>query len=143
MFFFSVWKDGLVKLNEDIKVEMQEVQKENEKLRQDNLKVRTENKQFYGERSLMLHEIEKETILPQNAEVNKILKLNQTSNWLFYFLKELKKLLLKYRDDYINLSVVNTALIKRNESAAEKIKELQKLNFQIRSASNIQDQLGL
>ena len=38
---------------------MQEVQKENEKLRQDNLKVRTENKQFYGERSLMLQEIEK------------------------------------------------------------------------------------
>ena len=59
---------------------MQEVQKENEKLRQDNLKVRTENKQFYGERSLMLQEIEKETNLPQNAEVNKILKLNQTSN---------------------------------------------------------------
>jgi hypothetical protein len=51
-------------------------------------------------------------------------------------------MVLKYRDDIINLSVANDALIKRNEHATETIKELQKLNFQIRSASSVQDQLG-
>ncbi len=65
----SFEKDGLVKLNEDIKAEMQEVQKENEKLKQENYKLRSENKQLYGEKSLILQEIEKDTSVPQNPEV--------------------------------------------------------------------------
>ena len=59
-----------MKLNEDIKAEMQEVQKENEKLKQENLKLRTENKQLYGEKSLILQEIEKDSNVPQNPEVS-------------------------------------------------------------------------
>jgi hypothetical protein len=41
---------------------MQEVQKENYKLR-------SENKQLYGEKSLILQEIEKDTSVPKNPEV--------------------------------------------------------------------------
>jgi cell division protein FtsB len=48
---------------------MQEVQKENEKLKQENYKLRSENKQLYGEKSLILQEIEKDTSVPQNPEV--------------------------------------------------------------------------
>jgi hypothetical protein len=66
---FFLMQDGLVKLNEDIKNDMQDVENDNEKLRQENLKLRTENKQFYGERSLILQDFEKDTNLPQNIEV--------------------------------------------------------------------------
>jgi hypothetical protein len=58
----SFEKDSLVKLNEDIKADMQQVQKENYKLR-------SENKQLYGKKSLILQEIEKDTSVPQNPEV--------------------------------------------------------------------------
>lgn len=54
----------------------------------------------------------------------------------------MKRLILKYRDDIINLSVGHSALTKRNEIAAEAIKELKKVNLQIRNASSVQDQLG-
>ena len=52
-----------MKLNEDIK-------SENDKLREENLKLRTENKQLYGERSLILEEVDKDLNIPQNPEVS-------------------------------------------------------------------------
>jgi hypothetical protein len=55
----------------------------------------------------------------------------------------MKRLLLKYREELINLSVANSALMKRNDSSTEAIKELKKVNYQIRSATNIEDHLAI
>jgi hypothetical protein len=45
--------------------------------------------------------------------------------------------------ELINLLVANSALIKRNDSSTEAIKELKKVNYQIRSATNIEDHLAI
>lgn len=60
----------------------------------------------------------------------------------FYLFKDLQKLVGKYRQSMINLTVANESLKKRLEQQHDQIKQLQNVNSQIQDPNNIQDQLG-
>jgi chromosome segregation ATPase len=96
-----------------------ELIQESERTRGENLKLKSENKQFYGEKLIM---DAREHEIPQNLE-------------------DAQKLIKKYREENISITIGNQSLAKRLESANETIKQLQNANYQMQNANSLQDQL--
>jgi len=52
--------DTLIKLNEEIRNDMHQIESRNEHLKAENLKLKAENKQFYGELSIISKELDEQ-----------------------------------------------------------------------------------
>ena len=116
--------DTLVKLNDEIRGDMQALEHKNEKLRIDNLRLKAENKQFVGEQHILARELDTGYQAPSTLD-------------------EAVRALDAMRAETVKLVVANQALNKQLNVCSESLKSVQKLNAQLQRAHNVQDQMAI
>jgi hypothetical protein len=114
--------DLLIQVNEELRVEVQQLEARAEQYKNENLRLKAENKQFYGEQSIMSKDFED--------------KYKQTST-----VEEANRQMAAMKADLIKLAWSQQSLTRQNSLAMENIKHLQKINAQYQSANTTQDQV--
>jgi chromosome segregation ATPase len=101
--------DSLIKLNEEIRVDMHQTENRNEHLKSENLKLKAENKQLYGEQTSLGKELDEQYKHVPNS------------------LEEATRQLNNLKADMIKAVMVNQALNKQLNLSSENIKHLTKV----------------
>lgn len=102
--------DTLIKLNEDIRNELQQSEFRNEMFKNENLKLKAENKQFQGEQTMLLKDFDEQYHVAQNLD-------------------EAQRQLSSLRNEIVRLYQANQALHRQHNISLESIKHLQKSNM--------------
>jgi hypothetical protein len=118
--------EQLIKLNDDLRSDMKQIELKNDSLKQENLRVKAENKQFYGEQSILMKELDQQ----YNSGGN----LTQ---------EELHRQVSTLRQELVRLMISNQALNKQHLQSLDKIKQLQRVANEIERNSNSQDQMAI
>lgn len=125
---FQFQLDSLMKLNEELRTDLQRAELKNESYKSESLRLKAENKQFYGEQTILTRDFE-EQYRPQHS------------------LEESNRQLTNIRADMVKLVVANQALNRQHQLSLETIKHLQKTNLQYQksasSMGNSPDQMVL
>ncbi len=121
---FQYQLDSLIKLNEELRTDLQRCELKNESYKSESLRLKAENKQFYGEQTILSKDFE-EQYQPQTN------------------LEESNRQLANIRADMVKLVVANQALNRQHQLSLETIKHLQKANLQYQRADSGTDQMVL
>ncbi|CAF0966627.1 unnamed protein product [Brachionus calyciflorus] len=119
---FTTRIDELIKLNQTIQNEAKQIQNNNELYKKENYRLKVENKQFYGEKSILVKEIDEQ--------------YQQSST-----LEEAQRQNINLRNELVKLILANQALQKQHALSLENIKNLQKINLQYQHSNNAQENL--
>jgi chromosome segregation ATPase len=103
--------DTLIKLNEEIRNDMHQIESRNEHLKAENLKLKAENKQFYGEFVIISKELDEQYC-------NGVEDMN---------LEEIERQMGRLKSDIAKLILSNQTLNKQLSLSSENIKYLQKV----------------
>lgn len=114
--------DQLIKVNDELRSDIKKVEFKNEQYKQENLKLKAENKQFYGDQTILVKEIDEQ--YQTCSSIDEAQRQNVTLK------QELVKLILAHQ-----------ALNKQLSLSSETIKHLQKVNLQYQQSNNVQDHL--
>ena len=114
--------DSLIKLNEEIRNDMHQIETKIEKYKSENLRLKAENKQFYGEQTILSKELDQTYQKPSNLE-------------------EAFKQLESLRAEMVKLVIANQALNKQCNLSTESIRHLKDLNLKYQRSNNLQDQI--
>ena len=103
--------DSLIKLNEEMRVDMHQIENKNEHLKSENLKLKAENKQLYGEQTSLGKELDEQyRHAPNNIE-------------------EATRQLNSLKSEMIKAVMVNQSLNKQLSLSTESVKHLTKVNY--------------
>ena len=112
---FQFQLDSLIKLNEELRTDLQRTELKNEAYKSESLRLKAENKQFYGEQTILTKDFEEQYRPVTNLD-------------------EANRQLVNIRSDLIKLVVANQALNRQQQLSLETIKHLQKTNVQYQRA---------
>ncbi len=118
--------EQLIKLNDDLRADMKQIELKNDSLKQENLRVKAENKQFYGEQSILLKELDQ-----------------QYSSGSSVTQEELHRQVVTLKQELVRLVLSNQALNKQHLQSLDKIKQLQRVHSDMERNSNSQDQMAI
>lgn len=121
---FQYQLDSMIKLNEDLRSDLQRTELKNESYKSENLRLKAENKQFYGEQTILTKDFEDQYKPVQNLD-------------------ESNRQLVNIRADMVKLVIANQALNRQHQLSLETIKHLQKTNLQYQRSNNASDQMVL
>jgi DNA repair exonuclease SbcCD ATPase subunit len=103
--------DSLIKINEEIRVDMLQIENKNDHLKTENLKLKAENKQLYGEQTSLGKELDEQY---KNAPSS---------------LEEATRQLTNLKSDMIKAVMINQSLNKQLNLSTENVKHLAKVGY--------------
>lgn len=114
---FQFQLDSLIKLNEELRNDLQQSEYRNEIFKNENLKLKVENKQFQGEQQMLLKEFDEQYHVPQNLD-------------------DAHRQLAHVRGELVRLYQVSQSLQRKYDQTSETLKQLQKSNYLQRNNQN-------